>query len=761
MDLTSWTELGLAQLIGWSITGLILAAAAAVTFSGQHRNPRQDSHLTWWLWHWFTGGHLESGRSPRYEGSHRLSRRAGLAAVRTASTAGLVVVVYLDSGAPNGTGVTTLAAWGLGTTFGLAAFAVVVACVAVKVAHYLRWVYPLHLAVCLAAGWGKSSGDGKELERAMSVRAWRYITVRRDLERGGDGVVVGCSPTFAPRNANKEAVEEIIRAKLELSGDVTHRWEMKGRHHYVRFWPKDPIREVAPFNDEEDDEMQKLVEGESTPSTFVLGVTRGDRPYKVNLDRESPHVLMSAGTGGGKSTMLTLVAAQLMWHGAEPWVADYKRHSLRWLRDLPGVRYARDIGEIHRMLIELAAEGDRRNRAWDHVGINDEGPDFGRIVLILEELSTTAGLLRDHWTDIRGPGDPATSPAIRALTAILNMGRAVKINVLAVAQRASANAVGSGDLRENFSVRILAEHTPQTWKMLTSADFVPKSKIKGRVQVCVGDNATEVQVIRMSEEEAQQWVADRRGMQPMTAVPHRGENVSPGETMRERPPSGTDLLPGGVPAVTLWEASKDNGRGVVDLNFEALKKAAQRDRKKGEFPEPVGQRGRFPEYDPRDLQRWEPNRVRPKQDVNTTSTYVDQGNETDGVGRVDDNENDESEEKVPLGGWLQPGESPRDRFYARVADRDEAGCELWTGAVNGDGYGYFKIGGRAVPVHRFAFEDQVGPIPEGETVDHRIGPGEPCTSKLCTRGEHLQAVTNEKNVSLRHERDRAQQGATS
>jgi hypothetical protein len=35
------------------------------------------------------------------------------------------------------------------------------------------------------------------------------------------------------------------------------------------------------------------------PSAPLIGLSYGNRPVAVDLDRESPHVLLSAGTGGG------------------------------------------------------------------------------------------------------------------------------------------------------------------------------------------------------------------------------------------------------------------------------------------------------------------------------------------------------------------------------------------------------------------------------------------------------------------------------
>lgn len=93
--------------------------------------------------------------------------------------------------------------------------------------------------------------------------------------------------------------------------------------------------------------------------------------------------------------------------------------------------------------------------------------------------------------------------------------------------------------------------------------------------------------------------------------------------------------------------------------------------------------------------------------------------------------------------------APVDRaalFYAKVRKgRGRNACWLWTGSQNGTGYGSFHIrlpnGGRTMALaHRWAYEHEVGPIPEGLTLDHL------CRVPLCVRVTHLEPVTNAENI---------------
>jgi hypothetical protein len=66
-------------------------------------------------------------------------------------------------------------------------------------------------------------------------------------------------------------------------------------------------------------------------------------------------------------------------------------------------------------------------------------------------------------------------------------------------------------------------------------------------------------------------------------------------------------------------------------------------------------------------------------------------------------------------------------------------CWEWTGASN-NGYGVFWRGDRRVPAHRYAFEAESGPIPEGKQIDHL------CRNHGCVRPSHLEPVTQKENL---------------
>ena len=82
-----------------------------------------------------------------------------------------------------------------------------------------------------------------------------------------------------------------------------------------------------------------------------------------------------------------------------------------------------------------------------------------------------------------------------------------------------------------------------------------------------------------------------------------------------------------------------------------------------------------------------------------------------------------------------------ERFWAKVSKGQPGECWEWAGGKVPEGYGRLALtGGRYVRAHRFAYEELVGPIPDGKVLDHL------CRNPSCVNPDHLEPVTDYVNV---------------
>lgn len=79
----------------------------------------------------------------------------------------------------------------------------------------------------------------------------------------------------------------------------------------------------------------------------------------------------------------------------------------------------------------------------------------------------------------------------------------------------------------------------------------------------------------------------------------------------------------------------------------------------------------------------------------------------------------------------------------REEDRGfETPCHIWLLAVNRQGYPTVSRDGKTRRAHKWRYEKEVGPVPEGRELHHR------CEVILCVNPDHQQPVTRTEHVAL-------------
>jgi hypothetical protein len=520
------------------------------------------------------------------------AHRAGIRWAILAAVVGTLAGVALDRAA---------------TLAGLAVLGAVVAAVcgwlawrkARRLAHVRRYVRPLHMALAPVLGV------------PLAARPESWLTVPRDFAQiEGARVRLALPEGFLATAEAKRLILTALKDKLALE-DGSVEWATVGRAPAAIFTMSSPPPSKVTF-------AQITPELEAAPASApVIGIGRGRGSVGADFDADSPHVLVSAGSGGGKSTIVRLLLCQGLNKGGIGVVCDIKRISHQWARSLPNVIYCRDISEIHNMLLQVKAEVDRRNVLVDELADDDGnvapevlaqiGP---RIELVMEEMNATANRLAAHWRKTKAKEDPAVSPAVEALGDILFMGRAVMVNVIAVAQMMTARTLGGPEARENFATRILARYTANAWKMLVPEVWpMPRaSRHAGRVQVVIAGTARETQVAYVTPAEARQWAT--AGTVSRFILPAESGALTgpqPADIQGNEPVSltGPDLrLVGGPAPVGLREAIDS---GALTCSLDTARWARAND---PEFPRHRGQRGQELLYSPGELTAWEANRPR-------------------------------------------------------------------------------------------------------------------------------------------------------
>jgi hypothetical protein len=90
-----------------------------------------------------------------------------------------------------------------------------------------------------------------------------------------------------------------------------------------------------------------------------------------------------------------------------------------------------------------------------------------------------------------------------------------------------------------------------------------------------------------------------------------------------------------------------------------------------------------------------------------------------------------------------------ERFWQKVEINTSTDCWTWRSQTLqkkgrfGEGYGLFWFNGRTVLAHRYSYQELVGPIPAGLTLDHL------CRNRSCVRPSHLEPVTQAENNARR------------
>ena len=565
-------------------------------------------------WRWFSGeahhgkpvtdaGWFRKGQRPLTRTGHAAKwwhlPRWKRAVHRTGGTFAVLVVVTAVLVNP----VVTVAVLGFLAVAG-AALAVLASVRRVRRREARRsFLFPLHLAAHELAG----------VPRATRAESW----IKPELDTGGAvrGVTLEL-PAGWPSDTKDEAkLAAIVGAKAAIeSPKVTWRRDGPVPLLVLRHSPPPPghvtMERLLP-------ELPKLKAHE-----LLLGVGKNEELVKASLATDSPHIAITAGTGGTKSNLGGWLLFQMLILGAIGVALDAKRRlSYPWIlkdenRDLvqlPNMGYAHTVAQLHDGMSWLSEELDRRGdvafagmdtRGQVHANV---GPEF---FALAEELNLAIPRLRAHYQENRPPGGPSKSPAFTGLGETAFAGRQVRMHLILIGQMLTAEVTGSKDssVRSQCGIKLLTRYELALWRMMCGDVPMPPSPSQvGRFQAVTADGVREVQTPELDPVLARQLVlAGTIGELPqsiplslVTGIPEVARMAS---SPADVTGSGPLAVTAGPERMTLKEIV-DKGRVRPGTTLAALKMARFRD--KSGFPEEKGRRGQAALYDPKELEDYD------------------------------------------------------------------------------------------------------------------------------------------------------------
>lgn len=380
-------------------------------------------------------------------------------------------------------------------------------------------------------------------------------------------VVIHLPQEFAATAEQKKVIPSIVASRL--GGEWDSEFNMRGKDPRLIMRPAPQPPDVIRLSHVAD------AMANAPEHAPILGVGSHSKLISADLNSDSPHIALSMGSGGGKSTAVRALVIQLIRNGAEVEIIDIAKRGVShlWAKGIDGVSIWRTAETAHNALVRLGKEMEGR---YEEIYIDpSRESQFTRKIVVFEEVNASFKMLADYWKLVRNKEDSKESPAVIAFANMLFAGRQGRINVIAVAQSFSARAIGGPESRENFAIRILGRYSVNAWKMLAPEVWpAPKSsRHVGRIQLVTGGEAFATQVLYTTDQEAYAYATSAKRVRQPVVTTITTEHVA-----NKR-------------VYTLAEAAREN---VIPVEYEAAKKIRQRN---SDFP-------RGPKYTREELTQW-------------------------------------------------------------------------------------------------------------------------------------------------------------
>lgn len=207
-------------------------------------------------------------------------------------------------------------------------------------------------------------------------------------------------------------------------------------------------------------------------TVVMYGITEDNaRAYLQLSDTDAPHVLVTGGTGTGKSVLLRVVALEAARLGLEVRGCDPKRVEMRGWRGWPNItQVASRVPDMIRLIESTYAEMHQRYTEIEEGRARQE--DYRRVLLIIDEYLMFGMLVNDYWAEERvrlGGSQPKEHPVMRKIRGLVVMARGAIMNLIFATQRGDADIFPEG-VRDSIGARVAMGRQTKESAIMTFGD---------------------------------------------------------------------------------------------------------------------------------------------------------------------------------------------------------------------------------------------------------------------------------------------------
>lgn len=214
--------------------------------------------------------------------------------------------------------------------------------------------------------------------------------------------------------------------------------------------------------------VEKIIRHNATEYNFRinkpqrLNVTSQEKAYnnsnEINIGygvtynpTKSPHILISGGTGSGKSMFMSFLLIEFLKQKSTTYLCDPKNSDLGSLSNYFGDKYVattpNNIARVIRLAVdEMRSRYDYMNENFIY-GSNFETPGFKPVWILFDEI----GAFQAYGTDKKSK--EIINETMDRIKQIILLGRQAGCFILIAGQQINANNL-STELRDNFSLRV-------------------------------------------------------------------------------------------------------------------------------------------------------------------------------------------------------------------------------------------------------------------------------------------------------------------